>query len=136
MNIKFFDNYFKSIFLAFWFIVWYKWVIISTYKIDLITTTIFIVYCLTYIVLFYFNYNKLKIKNITFKYQLSIIISFVFSLENFMFFPNSILLLILKTISTLICIYISHKMLFEYKIEEGLVGIISSFLLLVITLLY
>lgn len=136
MNIKFFDNYFKSIFLVFWFIVWYKWVIISTYKIDLITTTIFIVYCLTYIVLFYFNYNKLKIKNITFKYQLSIIISFVFSLENFMFFPNSILLLILKTISTLICIYISHKMLFEYKIEEGLVGIISSFLLLVITLLY
>lgn len=136
MNIKFFDNYFKSIFLVFWFIVWYKWVIISTYKIDLITTTIFIVYCLTYIVLFYFNYNKLKIKNIIFKYQLSIIISFVFSLENFMFFPNSILLLILKTISTLICIYISHKMLFEYKIEEGLVGIISSFLLLVITLLY
>ena len=64
MNIKFFDNYFKSIFLAFWFIVWYKWVIISTYKIDLITTTIFIVYCLTYIVLFYFSYNKLKIKNI------------------------------------------------------------------------
>lgn len=135
---KFYDNYFKFLVLIFWPIIWYKKVAISDHRLELSMITVFGVLATFYIIsflIFYINNNS-KIKSIVALYRVSILLSFIFTLFSFLIFDTSILWLCIKIIFILICLYISFIKVFKYKIEEGLVGVLSSLLLLALTLLY
>lgn len=132
MKEKFLENYFRTLFISFWIIVWYKWIVLSNIETDYILLISFITLSIIYITL---NLKKERYEILT-KYRISIIFSFAFSSISLLVLPTNILFLNIKTLVNIICGYISYKTLFKYHIEEGLVGIISSILLLVITFLY
>ena len=134
---KFFDNYFKFLVLLFWPMIWYKWTIISNYTIDLVLVATFCLLAIIYVVLFLtFFHNHPEIENIVLIYRISILLAFISTLFSFLLFPTSIFLLLLKMIFIGICFYYSCLKVFKYKIEEGLVGILSCLLLFAITLFY
>lgn len=136
MSKRFFEYNFRFLFILFWIIIWYKWVVLSNTHIEILLVSSFIILSILYLTLFYILSKKYDEKNITIYYRTTVIISFIFSLISFVLLPTNLIFLNLKSIFIILCMYASYKMLFKYKIEEGLVGIISSILLLVITFLY
>lgn len=135
MNIEFFERYFKFLFLSFWAMIWYELVFVS----DMFIKTILVsTYCIiTSIYIFSIIFIKRDImKNITLYYRVSILCSFISTLFSLLLFPTNIFFLIIKILFIFICLYFSYTKLFKYKIEEGLVGILSSILLLIITFCY
>ena len=136
MSKRFFEYNFRFLFILFWIIIWYKWVVLSNTNIEILLVSLFIILSILYLAPFYIFSKKYGEKNITIYYRTSVIISFIFSLISFVLLPTNLIFLNLKSIFIILCMYTSYKMLFKYKIEEGLVGIISSILLLVITFLY
>ena len=135
MNIEFFDKYFKFLFLSFWAMVWYELVFVSDTFIKTILVSTYCIFTSIYIFFILFI-KKDTIKNITLYYRISILCSFISTLFSLLLFSTSIFFLITKLIFILIGLYFSYTKLFKYKIEEGLVGILSSTLLLVITFYY
>ena len=135
MNIEFFDKYFKFLFLSFWAMVWYELVFVSDTFIKTILVSTYCIFTSIYIFFILFI-KKATIKNITLNNRMSILCSFISTLFSLLLFSTSIFFLITKLIFILICLYFSYTKLFKYKIEEGLVGILSSTLLLVITFYY
>ncbi len=136
-NINFFDNFFRFIFLLFWSMIWYKWVALSNSTVEVLMSTIFLILSVLYIVSFFIFYIKNKnIPQIVFHYRIVILSTFISSSISFLLVPTNIFLFYTKTFLIAFCIYLSYIKLFKYKIEEGLVGILSSILLLVITFLY
>lgn len=136
MSKRFFEYNFRFLFILFWIIIWYKWVVLSNTHIEILLVSSFIILSILYLTLFYILSKKYDEKNITIYYRTTVIISFIFSLISFVLLPTNLIFLNLKSIFIILCMYTSYKMLFKYKIEEGIVGIISSILLLVITFLY
>ena len=81
-------------------------------------------------------FNDNNIKSITLYYRISTLTAFIFTLFSLLLFPTSLFFLTLKVIFVFIYLYLSYIKLFKYKIEEGLVGILASLLLLVIMFRY
>ena len=134
---NFFDNYFKFLVLLFWPLIWYKWVIISDFIIDLVLVSIFCVLAIIYVILYLLDFNqKPKLDNIVHFYRISLLLAFISTLFSFILFPTNIFLLLLKAVFIIICFYYSCIKVFKYKIDEGLIGILSCILLLAITFLY
>lgn len=134
INTKFIDNYFKFLFLSFWPIIWYELIFVSDPLIKSILVTLYCILTLIYIPLVIFF--KDNIKSITLYYRISTLTAFIFTLFSSLLFPTSLLFLALKIIFVFIYLYLSYTKLFKYKIEEGLVGILASLLLLVIMFRY
>lgn len=136
-NDKFYDNYFKFLVLLFWPIIWYKKVAVSYHPLEIGMVTLFTILATLYIALFLLFGNKTStISTIVILYRITLLLSFIVTLFSFLVFPTSLLGLLLKLFFVLLCLYTSCIKVFKYKIEEGLVGILSSILLLAITLLY
>lgn len=134
INAKLIDNYFKFLFLSFWPIIWYELIFVSDPFIKFILVTFYCIATLIYIPLIIFF--KDNIKSITLYYKITTLTAFIFTLFSLLLFPTSLLFLALKIIFIFIYLYLSYIKLFKYKIEEGLVGILASLLLLVIMFKY
>lgn len=134
INTKLIDNYFKFLFLSFWPIIWYELVFVSDPFIKSILVTLYCFATLTYILLIMFLKND--IESITLYYRISTLTAFISTLFSLLIFPTSLLFLSFKIIFMFIYLYFSYTKLFKYKIEEGLVGILASLLLLVIMFRY
>ena len=134
INTKFIDNYFKFLFLSFWPRIWYELIFVSDPLIKSILVTLYCILTLIYIPLVIFF--KDNIKSITLYYRISTLTAFIFTLFSLLLFPTSLFFLTLKVIFVFIYLYLSYTKLFKYKIEEGLVGILASLLLLVIMFRY
>lgn len=135
IDTKSLDKYFKFLFLSFWPIIWYELVVVSDPLVKSVLVTTYCIFTSIYILLMIF-FKENNLKTITLYYRISVLLSFVFTLFSLLLFPTSIPLLLLKIVFIFICLYFSYTKLFKYKIEEGLVGMISSLLLLAITFLY
>ena len=135
INTKFMDNYFKFLFLSFWPIIWYELIFVSDQFIKSILVALYCIATLIYIPLIIF-FNDNNIKSITLYYRISTLTAFIFTLFSLLLFPTSLFFLTLKVIFVFIYLYLSYIKLFKYKIEEGLVGILASLLLLVIMFRY
>ena len=135
INTKFMDNYFKFLFLSFWPIIWYELIFVSAAFIKSILVALYCIATLIYIPLIIF-FNDNNIKSITLYYRISTLTAFIFTLFSLLLFPTSLFFLTLKVIFVFIYLYLSYIKLFKYKIEEGLVGILASLLLLVIMFRY
>ena len=133
INTKLIDNYFKFLFLSFWPIIWYELVFVSDPFIKSTLVTLYCVITLTYILIIMF-FNK-NIKSLTLYYRISTLTAFISTLFSLIYTTN-LLFLSFKVIFIFMYLYISYTKLFKYKIEEGLVGILASLLLLVIMFRY
>ena len=133
INTKLIDNYFKFLFLSFWPIIWYELVFVSDPFIKSTLVTLYCVITLTYILIIMFF--KKNIKSLTQYYRISTLTAFISTLFS-LIYPTNLLFLSFKVIFIFMYLYISYTKLFKYKIEEGLVGILASLLLLVIMFRY
>ena len=133
INTKLIDNYFKFLFLSFWPIIWYELVFVSDPFIKSTLVTLYCVITLTYILIIMFF--KKNIKSLTLYYRISTLTDFISTLFS-LIYPTNLLFLSFKVIFIFMYLYISYTKLFKYKIEEGLVGILASLLLLVIMFRY
>ena len=133
INTKLIDNYFKFLFLCFWPIIWYELVFVSDPFIKSTLVTLYCVITLTYILIIMFF--KKNIKSLTLYYRISTLTAFISTLFS-LIYPTNLLFLSFKVIFIFMYLYISYTKLFKYKIEEGLVGILASLLLLVIMFRY
>ena len=133
INTKLIDNYFKFLFLSFWPIIWYELVFVSDPFIKSTLVTLYCVITLTYILIIMF-FNK-NIKSLTLYYRISTLTAFISTLFS-LIYPTNLLFLSFKVIFIFMYLYISCTRVSKYKIEEGLVGILASLLLLVIMFRY
>lgn len=134
---KLFDNYFKFLTLLFWPIMWYKWIVISNGTLENMLFTIYAIVAIVFIILYSVFMIKYKdITQIDFFYRISTLLAFIFTLFSFLIYPKSLFFLYLKIIFTGIYLYYSIVKTLKFKDDEGVVGIMSSLLLIVITLFY
>jgi hypothetical protein len=133
-NTKFIDDCFKFLTLLFWPIVWYNSVVIPKFQTEIIMFTSFTLLSVIYIFLILYNLKKFpKIVNL---YRVSTLVTFILFLCSYLLFSKSMLLLSLKFIFILIYFYISFIKNFKYKMNEGVVGMLSALLLITITFSY
>lgn len=140
-KLDLFNNIFKFLFLAFWIIFWFVGIILTDNKFNKLSSSLFIIYtslCITYIVTYiaYMNYTKIYEDKIEIFYKLVTLISFIFSSYNYYMFSVSIFGFLLKLIFLIIYMYISIIKVHKYKLEEGVVGIIASILMIFTLLRY
>lgn len=134
---KLFDNYFKFLALFFWPIMWYKWIVISNGTLENMLFTTYAIIAIVFIILYSVSMIKYKdITQIDFFYRISTLLAFIFTLFSFLIYPKSLFFLYLKIIFTGIYLYYSIVKTLKFKDDEGVVGIMSSLLLIVITLFY
>lgn len=136
VNEKLLDNFFRGLTLFFWSIIWYKWVAISIEYIELTICTLFTLLSLLYIILVSLSYKKNTISKIDLLYKISTLLAFISTLFSFVLFSKSYFYLYLKIFFVLIYFYCSCIKVYKYNKDEGIVGILASLLLIVLTLLY
>lgn len=137
INDKFFDNYFKLLTILFWPIIWYKWVAFTIEPVEIFIFVLYFSLAVIFMILhIFFSKKNDDTKHIVVLYRISTLFAFISTLFSFVLFPTSYIWLYLKIIFVLIYFYCSYLMVYKYKIEEGVVGILSSLLLILITLLY
>lgn len=128
---------FRGLTLMFWPIIIYTWIFIPNIYIEKSSFLIFSILAIIYII----NLGILQIRykllgNMIAYYRISTLISFILTLATFLLYPTNITLMWLKLLSIFIYFYISFKNVYNHKIEECVVGMISSVLLFVITICY
>lgn len=133
----FFEMSFRGLTLIFWPIIIYKWIFIPNIYLEISFFLIFSLLAIIYII----NIGILQIKykfldNIVIYYRVFTLISFILTLASFLLYPTNIGLMWLKLLSIFIYFYISFKNVYSNKMEECVVGMISSVLLLVISICY
>lgn len=134
---KFLDLYFKFLILTFWPIIWFKWQLFPTLTTSLILFLIYTVLVLIYIAMFlHYEFSFKASPKVVIAYKISMIVAFVFTIVSFLLFPTNGTFLFLKIMFALILLYISYLEVYKYKIEEGVVGILSSLLIIVFALFY
>ena len=134
---NFLELCFIFLFLSFWGIIWYKWIAIAPVAFDFISTIVFSSLAMLYILYTIFDYFKNKnTLPIILLYRISVLLTFISSLLSFVLFPTTLSFFYAKNLLAIICIYVSSKKLTKFKYEDGLVGILSSILLIVLEFLY
>ncbi len=133
----YFEMGFRGLTLLFWPIIIYKWIFISNIYIERNAFLIFSILAILYIIIMLISQIKNKfLDNIVIYYRISTLISFILTLATFLLYPTNITLLLIKVLAIGIYLYISSKSVYVFKIEECVVGIISSILLLAISICY
>ena len=133
----YFEMGFRGLTLLFWPIIIYKWIFISNIYIERNSFLIFSILAILYIIIMLISQIKNKfLDNIVIYYRISTLISFILTLATFLLYPTNITLLLIKVLAIGIYLYISSKSVYIFKIEECVVGIISSILLLAISICY
>lgn len=134
-----FEKYFRFLTLSFWPIMWYKWNIISSRKLEYLMFLTYSFFAGIYFIFFTIKYIKSQPKqreSMMFFYRISSIFAFVTSLFSFVLFPKNIPVFYLKLTSISIYLYFSYREVFKKKNDEGVVGIMSFLLLLALTIFY
>lgn len=128
-----FDNIFKFLFIGFWSVFLFTTTISTDSKISLILFSIYNVPLFLYIIIYpiCMLYFKINTERIIVYYRLSTLIAFIFTAYSFVMFPTNLCLFFIKLVTIAIYMYLSSIKVYKYKMDEGVVGIMSSILILV-----
>lgn len=131
--IKVFDNIFKILFVLFWSIFLFTTTISTNSRVSLILFSLYNILLFLYMIIYpiIILYFKINTEKIIIYYRLSTLLTFLFTSLSFVIFPTSLILFFIKLITIFIYIYLSAIKVYRYKIDEGVVGIMSSLLILV-----
>lgn len=133
----FFEMGFRGLTLLFWPIIIYKWIFISNIYIERNAFLLFSILAILYIIIIGISQIKNAfLDNIVIYYRISTLISFILTLASFLLYPTNITLMWIKLLSIFTYFYISSKNVYNHKIEECVVGMISAILLLAISICY
>lgn len=133
----FFEMYFRVLTILFWTTIIYSWIFISNIQIENNTFLIFSTLAILYIILICISQIKINfLDNIVMYYRLSTLISYIITLASFLLYPTNLTLMFFRVISIFIYFYISLRNSVTYKLEECVVGVISSILLLFLCICY
>ncbi|WGX75557.1 hypothetical protein QJS64_16565 [Paraclostridium bifermentans] len=140
-KLNLFNNLFKLLFLMFWVMFWFIGIILTDYKFNKIAIYFFISYssvCIIYIISYviYMKTSNNFEKKIEVFYKISTLLSFIFSTLSYYIFPISIMWFLIKLSLLFTYMYISILKVYKYKLEEGVVGILASALMLFMFLRY
>lgn len=140
-KLNLFNNLFKFLFLMFWVMFWFIGIILTDYKFNKIAIYFFIAYssvCIIYIISYviYMKTSNNFEKKIEVFYKISTLLSFIFSTLSYYIFPISIMWFLIKLSLLFTYMYISILKVYKYKLEEGVVGILASALMLFMFLRY
>jgi hypothetical protein len=135
---RFLENYFRILSLAFWPIIWYKWIAITDRFLEISLVCSFSLMSILYVILFLYIGHKgyYHIERIEVLYRFSTIIAFISTLLSFVSFPRNVTALLIKMGILLIYFLVSLRWVVKYKNDQGVVGIMASILLTIITLYY
>ncbi len=129
--------YFRGLTLFFWSIIIYKLIFLKNIYIERNAFLGLTILAILYITLIGILQIKNKfLDNIVIYYKIATLISYILTLASLMLYPTNITLMMFKLASIFIYLYISCKNAITYKIEECVVGIISSILLLALSICY
>lgn len=135
--LSFFESFFKFITLFFWFLMWYKWIVISIKNYEYFLFIFFIalstIYIFSYLIAYIFSKNK---SEFNFLYKIITVITFCFSLTSFLLYPISIPLIYAKLMLIILLFIISYRLTKYKNNNEGVVGILTSFLIAAFTYFY
>lgn len=133
----FFEMGFRGLTLLFGPIIIYKWIFISNIYIERNAFLLFSILAILYIIIIGISQIKNAfLDNIVIYYRISTLISFILTLASFLLYPTNITLMWIKLLSIFTYFYISSKNVYNHKIEECVVGMISAILLLAISICY
>lgn len=140
-KLNFFDTTFKLLFIAFWVIFWFIGIILTENKFNQLSSSLSYIYSslsalfiVTYIG--YMMHTKTYEDNIEIFYKVTTVLAFIFSSLSYYLFPLSIFWFFVKLIFLFIYMYISILKVYKYKLEEGVVGIICSALMIFMFIRY
>lgn len=131
--ISLFDNLFKILFILFWAIFLFTTNISTNNKVSLILFNVYNIPLFIYIIIYPLSilYFKVNTEKIIIYYRLSTLITFILTSFSFVIFPTSLTFLFIQLISIFIYMYLSAIKVYRYKIDEGVVGMMSALLILV-----
>lgn len=133
----FFEMYFRGLTILFWPIIIYRFIFLKNIYIERNIFLCFTILAILYIVLIIISQIKNRfLDNIVIYYRIATLISYMLTLPSFLLYPTNITLMMCKLVSIFIYFYISFKNVITYKIEECVVGIISSILLFSLSICY
>lgn len=140
-KLNFFDTTFKLLFIAFWVIFWFIGIILTENKFNQLSSSLSYIYSslsalfiVTYIG--YMMHTKTYEDKIEIFYKVTTVLAFIFSSLSYYLFPLSIFWFFVKLIFLFIYMYISILKVYKYKLEEGVVGIICSALMIFMFIRY
>ena len=136
-NLGFLEVFFRFTCMLFWPLYWYKWSVITIanyneilFNIYLVVSGLFLIVCtMVYII-------KKSTTGIYYLYRMVLILTYLESLYSFMVVPRNIEALYVKIILCVLLLLVSNKLIKKDKNDTGVVGILSSILILVLTYFY
>ncbi|MFR3498128.1 MAG: hypothetical protein ACLTT7_03780, partial [Paraclostridium bifermentans] len=97
-------------------------------------SSVCIIYIISYVI--YMKASNNFEKKIEIFYKISTLLSFIFSTLSYYILPISIMWFLIKLSLLFTYMYISILKVYKYKLEEGVVGILASALMLFMFLRY
>lgn len=136
-KIGFIEMYFRFVSLLFWPIYWYKWTVITVENLNNILFKIYGVIDLVFIfLLVLFFIIKRRETLWYFIFSLSMSTCYLVSLYSFIMVPVDINWLYIKIGTIIVTMIISWNLLKRDGNDIGVVGLLSGFLLLIMTYFY
>lgn len=137
-QLSIYDNMFKFIVVFFWIISWGTSMVVIPQNIEHFLFFSYNIFTFWYIVSYIFTirFKNISIAKIIIDYRITTVLAFFFASLKYFIFPTSILCIVLTVLFLFIHIYFSTTKVVIYKLEEGVVGIISSLLILSLMIFY
>ena len=137
-QLSIYDNLFKFIVVYFWIISYGTSMFTIPKEFEYFLFFSYNIFTFWYIIsyIFIIKFKHINIAKIVIDYRMTTVLAFFFASLKYFIFPNSIICIVLTVLFLVIHIGFSSAKVFKYKIEEGVVGIISSLLLLSLITFY
>ncbi|HSQ34163.1 MAG TPA: hypothetical protein VLM81_04695 [Peptostreptococcaceae bacterium] len=137
-QLSIYDNLFKFIVVFFWIISWSTSMVEMPNQLEYFLFFSYNIFTFWYIISYILT---IKLKNISIAkiiidYRITTVLAFFFASLKYFIFPTSIICIVLTVLFLFIHIYFSARKVVRYKLEEGVVGIISSLLILSLMTFY
>ena len=137
-QLSIYDNLFKFIVVFFWIISWGTSMFIIPHKFQYLLFFSYNIFTFWYIISYTLTikFNNISIAKIIIDYRITTVLAFFFASLKYFIFPTSVICIVLTVLFLFIHIYFSFRKVTRYKLEEGVVGIISSLLILSLMVFY
>jgi hypothetical protein len=137
-QLSIYDNLFKFIVVFFWIISWGTSMVVIPYQIKYFLFFSYNIFTFWYIVSYILTikFKNISIAKIIIDYRMTTVLAFFFASLKYFIFPTSIICIVLTVLFLFIHIYFSATKVLKYKLEEGVVGVISSLLILSLIIFY
>lgn len=136
-NLGFVEAFFRLTCILFWPLYWYKWSVITVANYNEILFTVYWMVSGTFLFVCTLAYLFRRSTSHTYYlYRMVLVFTYLESLYSFMLVPKNVEALYLRIVLCVILLFVSNRLIRLDKNDTGVVGILSSILILVLTYFY